>query len=512
MINRYLDFLTESLILESNVVYSDDFRNILNKVDSPISKSLLDIENNDLNVQSNFFDINKEKNDEISFIPDRKAQELVGGTDEFVTFLGGDGGWLRHTEPNADIFGKLGYQFEQPEPFKPSSGQTGKVVKRVVSDTSGNTYVWVKFFDDDGNELGEGVYNEQKLRNIEDPKRKQVWSTNRQKTKVGRGIRALLKLAGVDFLDKDIEDFVNKWKSTIDRLNDKFRLFEVVDGDMISHWYKYSNYYANSGPLGSSCMKSVPSDYFQIYTKNPEVCKLVILKSEENDTKITARALLWTLTDGKKFLDRVYFIKDSDLQLYREWAKENGIYAKYHNSSTDSGRCYDPNGEVVDIPLRVQLSKEEDYDRFPYVDTIKYFDSDSCLLSNSKKWGDLTLESTGGDAISCESCGGSGMVTCYQCDGYGTSECRRCDGDGEEDCDECSGDGQVECGTCDGTGSIDDGDGGEETCKDCDGDGKVSCGDCDGRGRVACSRCDGDGRWDCGECDGRGEYSCSDCG
>ena len=505
MLKKYNDFITESLILESDVIYSNLFRQALSKLDSPISKSLLDIENKDYNVQSNYFDVNTEKNDVVSFIPDRKAQEILRGSKEMVRFVGSGGGWLKHSESNVVIFGKLGYTPSGDEPYKPNSRDIGEIEKKVVSETSGKTWVWVKFKDADGNEKGEGVYNLEKLRNIDDPKLKEVWSKNRQEIKIGRAVRALLKIAEVDFVDKDIEDFVNKYKSAIDIINDKFRLFELISGEYISHWYKYSNYDSQNGTLGNSCMKNVPSRYFSIYMENPEVCKLVILKSEDDDTKIVGRAILWTTTDGNQFLDRIYTNNESDVQLFRDWAKENQIYSKYYNNSGDNPYVYDFNGEKVTwdkIEVRV---KSGEYDGYPYLDTLKYFDHSTGKLSTNKSYGDWTLESTGGDAISCESCDGSGRTTCYNCDGDGDVECRECDGEGDVNCDECGGEGDVDCGNCDGSGTIE----GSE-CPDCDGSGRTDCDECSS-GRVGCSRCDGDGRVECYECGGDGTVDCPDC-
>jgi hypothetical protein len=42
------------------------------------------------------------------------------------------------------------------------------------------------------------------------------------------------------------------------------------------------------------------------------------------------------IINGKQFVDRIYTINDSDVQLFRDYSKENGWYAKYHNSSSDS--------------------------------------------------------------------------------------------------------------------------------------------------------------------------------
>ena len=50
MLKKYFDFINESLelILESDVVYSDKFRLALSKIENPVSKSLLDVENKEM--------------------------------------------------------------------------------------------------------------------------------------------------------------------------------------------------------------------------------------------------------------------------------------------------------------------------------------------------------------------------------------------------------------------------------------------------------------------------------
>ena len=73
MIKRYLDFINESLelILESNVVYSKNFRNVMTKIEHPLAKVILDIENQDHPVRNNYLDINLKENDK-----DRKSTRL----------------------------------------------------------------------------------------------------------------------------------------------------------------------------------------------------------------------------------------------------------------------------------------------------------------------------------------------------------------------------------------------------------------------------------------------------
>lgn len=501
MIKKYFEFITEELdilLLESNVVFSDKLRRALTKIESPIAKKLLDIENKDIPVASNYFDVTSDKNDTLNFIPDRKAQEILGQTKEVYRFTGSSGGWLKHKDSNKAIFDKLGYTYEEgTEPYKPNSRDLGTVVGKVTSETSGKTYFWIKWqggagTDKEGVELGQGVYNQDKVRLIDSSQAllREVWSKNRQDVKVGRGVRAIMRSAGfTEFLDKDYETFVNLFKSTIDKLNDKFSYFNVVSGSDIHYWYDKNNYYERKGTLGSSCMAGADEDWLEIYTANPNQVSLVIFKSQDDDTKIVGRALLWTLTDGKKFMDRIYTINDSDVSLYREFAKENGWYAKYYNSSSDTGRCIAPDGSTVDLDLTVNLD-QKNYRHYPYLDTLKYYKEGTGILSNERRGGAITLEDTGGGYVGdCETCGGSGNLECDDCYGRGSHDCNNCDGDSE-----------VDCGECDGSGKITDDDGNEVDCPECSGTGKVECSDCGGSGREECSNCDG-----------RGEVSCYDC-
>ncbi len=512
MLKKYSDFVGESIefIIESDVVYSDKFRLALNKIESPISKSLLDIENKDFNVQSNFFDISADKNDTVSFTPDRKAQEILKDKKDLVRFSG-SAGFLKHKETNQELFDKLGYTYTTDEPYRPNSSDIGEVVARVTSETSGNTYAWVKWGKNQDGSDKEGVYNVDKLRQTEDNKLKQIFSSNRQELKIGRAIRALLKVADVDFVDKDIESFVNQYKAFIDKLNDKFSLFEEVKGDDIAYWYNYQRYYERKGTLGQSCMSNVPNAYLDIYTSNPDVCSLIIFRSVDDNDKIIGRALLWTIEDGKKFMDRIYTINDSDVQLFRDYAKEMGWYTKYYNGSSDSNQAYDPNGSMVRLNLLVNIRKGT-YSSYPYLDTLKYWNSSAGTLSSEKSSGDRVLEDTGGDYLTgCDYCDGGGRTSCSNCDGDGNYECYECDGSGNEECDECDGNGSISCGSCDGEGHTEDEEGNEIDCGDCDGTGKVDCDDCDGRGSVDCSYCDGDGTRDCYECDGNGSVDCPEC-
>jgi hypothetical protein len=441
----------------------------------------------------------------MSFIADRKAQEILGESKgKYVIYKNGP--ILTHNiEQNGRIFELLGYIPKGDTGYKPEDEERGEIIKKAISPSSGKTYLYVKFED------GECVINEQ---NITYDENTEVWSKNRQSVRTGRGIRALLAASGSSFKDAEIEDFVNKYKSAYDRMNDIFRSFELVSGDDIGHFYNSKNYLhgTNRGTLGNSCMATVPVSFFQIYTKNPEVCSLLILRSDDNPDKIKGRALVWKLSDPEIiFMDRIYTQDDSDVQLFKDYAKSKKWFSKKRNDSSPEGTVISPEGkEIYHDELSVKINNSIVYTKFPYVDTLKNFDSDNGILSTDDIRGSKCLESTSGGydgSSGCDRCDGEGRIECYECYGEGRVECSECDGNRTVDCRDCDGEGKVDCDSCDGEGVDDDG----VKCEDCKGKGKVDCDECSGGGEVDCSECDGRGRHTCNRCDGDGMIDCPDC-
>lgn len=479
---KYNDFLLEQLvnmINESEVVFSNKFRKLLMNIDSPISDALKSAENKDFEVSSNYLDVADNK-DSITFIPDRKAQEIIKGKPEKYASYSGDGSILTHNiKENGAIFQALGYEPEGEKGYKPEDGEKGLVVAKTISQTSGNAFLYMKF------DNGKCVIREDRM--IYEDFMKDVWTKNRQSVRIGRAVQALLNASGYNtYKASEIEDFVNKYKSAWEKMNDAFSNFEEVSGQKIGYWYNSKRYAERKGTLSNSCMASVPTNYFEIYMTSPN-CQLLILKTDDGE-KIKGRALLWTLKspEGVIYLDRIYTHEDSDVQLFRDYAKSKGWYYKPRNDSSDTSEMISPDGTKVDMgPLIVSVRKGG-YGSYPYVDTIKYYNSSRGTLSTSSRGDTICLDDTdgGGGDDECDYCGGSGEVECYECSGSGEVECNDCDGTGKVDCDTCSGAGEID----------------GKTCTNCDGDGQVDCDECSGRGEVSCPDCGGDGTTSCPEC------------
>lgn len=346
MIFNYDSFL-ESLILsqinEAVLYYSPDLLKYLKKLskDSDIAKDLLSIETQDVKPDTTFIDLDKDGY--LSFITSSNAIRLI------------DAKW-----PDGNVSSIL-----KDKPNKGMFDLIWKADKEGGDDVSG------------------------------------VSTKSRNLIKIGKLVN---KLFPNKYKDKDIEEFVNKFKAAIDNSKEKFM---VVEGDDIDFWYNSDNYYENSGSLGNSCMKGKSGrGYFDIYTKNPEVCQMLVLVE---DDKLKGRALVWKVKTTEQsfeyFLDRQYTINDSDVVKFRNYAKEKGwAYKTYNNHSNFGSVTFEDTDKKIE--MSVQLNKQK-YDRFPYVDTFRRYDPDTGILYNDdsqdpENKGQYILEDTGGGYIRIE--------------------------------------------------------------------------------------------------------------
>ena len=410
---------------------------------------------------------------------------------------------MTHSAANAEIFSGLGYTPEGAGTYHPQSDEMGDIVSEFAA-PSGRVYCKVQF------PGGISVINKERLQKVDTSKL--PFQKNRQPGRVGATIQGLLRAANQTFTNAEIELFVNKYKSEFDRFNDVFRNFELVDGNEIHHWYQSDNYLhgTGKGQLSNSCMGRAPASWLRIYTQNPDVCKLLILKDADNEDKIKGRALVWKLSEPANitYVDRIYTHDDSDLELYKQYIAQQGWYLKQrYTNSTSSTTMIAPDGsESQPRKLEIQV-KAKDYDYYPYLDTFKFYTPDTGILSTYE--GEYELEDTGGGRsnMSCDYCGGDGYVECSDCYGRGDVRCEECNGDGRVGCGNCEEEGSVECSYCDGEGVDEEG----NECSECEGNGRQQCDDCDGRGNVECMDCEGNGRVNCENCDGNGQYGCPEC-
>jgi len=180
---------------------------------------------------------------------------------------------------------------------------------------------------------------------------------------IGRWVRRVFaEVIKAPLTDPKIELFVNAYKSVYDSRTAID--LSVVEGEDIRTNYLESNYLEIKGQLGNSCMRYEGcQSYLDIYVQNPQVCKLLVLKE---GGKVKGRALLWNLSNGKKYIDRIYTIQDSDKNIFKEWAESNGFDINYDMSTSN-------------LNLSVNL-KTSSFDKYPYMDTFEYYDDQNGIL------------------------------------------------------------------------------------------------------------------------------------
>lgn len=342
------DFEIESFINESMVYLSPTFRKQIQKIDSPISQALIDLQGVDIKDDISFIDFDNTSG-MLSF---KTMKNLKKSLEDIIVYLKSSGSSL------ATKYDGIGNDFE--------------ISKDIIDD-----------------------YFKYPSTSI---------TQSRNPFKIGRFIGAALP---GKFTPQQIEDFTNKYKALQVSSSEKFI---IVEGDEIAHWYKSENYKKLESSLGTSCMKGVPESYFDIYTKNPDVCKMLCLV--ENDL-LLGRALLWKPESIKKirqdftkpdtevsfewFMDRQYAISDAIIQKFRDYATDQGWAYRRLNSFTEvKGIVY--KGEISNCDMKVQLNAIN-YRSFPFVDTFRMFEPNEHFLKNDdneKEYGYYLLGSTGG--------------------------------------------------------------------------------------------------------------------
>ena len=219
------------------------------------------------------------------------------------------------------------------------------------------------------------------------------WENGHIKIKIGRFVRKFLtdfSIQNFNINDQMIEKFVNLYKSYFSRDISKLK---IVEGEEILKYYLEDNYHSlnrnRAGSLWNSCMRqSERNKFMKLYAKNPNVKMLVFFS--DND-KVRARALLWEgVKDHKddtkeyKFMDRIYYVYDHDVNVFKDWGRDNGYISKWEQNAK-SELIFDVDGEITRMQLYVELDSIG-LSYFPYLDTFKNFNVRKNRFSNSQSY------------------------------------------------------------------------------------------------------------------------------
>ena len=425
-----------SLLNESVIKFDPKFEEVLQLISSPISKSILDMMGRDIKTSVNFIGIDDNGDDMVSFSPDKSDTKDKYRVIDNRGFI--DSGLYPMVKSELGI-----------SPIVPHIGDVVYRIRKISQEEIIRCYkswvgvdsVWFK------TEGGDDIlilsrYIIDSLESIG------FHYSRKQSIKIGRISRKMLDMIGKKFSDKEIEEFVNDFKSKVELIKNEFRNFELVSGSDIIHWYDGDNYsQRNSSTLQSSCMRYEKcSDYFGIYTDNENV-KLLIQRSNDDPDTITGRAIVWHLDDGGFLMDRVYYSKDSERVLFIDYAKSNGWLYVGKNGIIMSGNSVFNDGVHVTL-------KNIEFSKYPYLDTLYYLDVKKRKLSNEEicEGGPIefyTLYGTRGEPnlYNCGKCE-DGKIECNDCNGTGrlvndsgeSSQCSVCSGYGYKYCNECYSD------------------------------------------------------------------------
>lgn len=272
--------------------------------------------------------------------------------------------------------------------------------------------------------------------------------------RIGRLVKKIIELynkknnSNLYFSDSEIEKFVNSYKSNYDFLKNGIDNLKLLSNkDDIKNAYFEENYSSEDGTLGSSCMRyGSCQEYFDIYSE------VLVLKNSIG--QIMGRSVIWTLLDGRKFMDRIYTNRDHDINLFIKYAKQNGFLYKIKQNSSSREKILTPDdnyskGVNLDFESKTEKYEKDGEYYFPYMDTMKYLYWEEGIIRNFKKSEGfyVFLEETDGEHI-CVKCNNSGSYACRVC--YGDIiKCNNTSSKDHKDCEICQGSLTMECDKCD---------------------------------------------------------------
>jgi hypothetical protein len=192
---------------------------------------------------------------------------------------------------------------------------------------------------------------------------KSKWPTDLREidVRIGKLAKTLL---GDKFADPVYGNFVDKWRSIVSKIENKFELW---DGMRIMDAYNSDNYKDCSGStLIKSCMNDSGFVELYCYIKN---CQVLVLLNE--DGLINGRALIWKDVLGNTIMDRIYFNYSKDYHLFIKLAIDNNVYYKKNNISGYSSFIL--NNKEYDLQTKIKTLNINEWQwDFPYMDTFCY--------------------------------------------------------------------------------------------------------------------------------------------
>ena len=268
------------------------------------------------------------------------------------------------------------------EQFKDESQVASLILHKRLpkEDVVDNNVNFISISDSDKTKIS--YLTEDRIEKISQSSTDDYWTTSKRfHCKPGAFVTKLFKCIS----QKEIEKFSNLYKAFSDK---KDFTIEIISGQEIAKYYDQETYSSNSGTLGNSCMKySRCQRFFKIYTENPDVISMLIMKSPTGS--LIGRALIWNI-DGQKVMDRIYTIQDDEyIVFFKQWALRNNCIFKTHQNWNHTLQ-FDSKEETKEYKFVVKL-KKFNFDYYPYLDTFKWINLNDGNIANYKVSEDFSV-------------------------------------------------------------------------------------------------------------------------
>lgn len=221
------------------------------------------------------------------------------------------------------------------------------------------------------------------------PEGTEVWISSQrvQPTRINRVVGKIFK----KYSPSEIEQFGNEFKAKCNKDDSKMR---VVYGEDIRKYYN-ENIYSKTiygGTLKGSCMRyEQKQPFFDIYCKNTpnsgsfsHVGLLILL---DDDDKLIGRALVWFNSvkpePGRVFMDRIYYMRDSDQTVFIDYAKERNWLYKQAQTFNNANYIDPSDSKKHGLTLAFRLNPQK-YKKYPFLDTLLYYTPETGRISSKQ--------------------------------------------------------------------------------------------------------------------------------
>lgn len=244
---------------------------------------------------------------------------------------------------------------------------------------------------------------------------------HRIKTTLAKYIRRQLDITLETLDDHVLNTFVSYVFAELCLLFDINKRIQILSGDDIK------DFYCNSDSCCHSCMTGEDFWKTDLYAKNPDKVKLIVLDN-------TVRALLWTCDDGIQVLDRIYPSNHCSVLELIAWAKDKNIITRKKEDYDKA--TYDDETPLANNRFKTITLSLKNVDGIPYIDTFKFVvdrtDDIIKITNKSRTYNNILYRLTTTTGFF------PGEAVCYECDDEIS--------DDDENC--ISIDGHLHCGNC----------------------------------------------------------------